>query len=84
MAESGPEAPALNAIVLGEPLQCVGPAVHRNPVKIFSSNRHSTARSCSKGESAGRSVRTPSALATIVVRLVAEDSVLVMSIAAIG
>ena len=79
MTESTPEIPALS-----KPVQCVGPDVQRNPVRTFSSNRHSTARSRCKGTSAGTSVRTPSALATIVVRLVADASVLVMSIAALG
>ena len=83
MAESRPDAPAQNE-VLGEPVPCVGPTVHLNPVKIFSSNRHSTARFCGRGAPGGRSVRTPSALAMIVVRLVAVASLFVMSIAALG
>lgn len=83
MAESRPQAPAPNDSP-GRAVQCVGPAVQRNPVRIFSSNRHSTARSCGVGAPGGTSVRIPSALATIVVRLVAVASVLVMSIAALG
>src|SRR3954466_13905250 len=77
MAESMRSAPALNdspETALGEAVQCVGPAVQRNPVRIFSSNRHSTARSGGAGAPGGRSVRTPSALAMIVVRLVAVAS----------
>ena len=66
------------------PADCRGPAVQRNPVKMLSSNRHSTARWRGSGPCGGTSLRTPSTWATIVVMLVAAASRLVMSMSTPG
>jgi hypothetical protein len=64
--------------------QWSGPAVQRKPVRMLLSNWHSTAKSRVKGPSGGISLLIPSTRATIVVRLVADASLLAISMVAPG
>src|SRR5262249_37705145 len=66
------------------PDQRIGLAVQWNSARTFSSNRHSTAKSRGSGPSGAMWVLAPSIWATIVVRLVAAASLLVISIVALG
>ena len=64
--------------------QWSGPAVQRKPVRMLLSNWHSTAKSRVKAPSGGMSLLIPSTWATIVVRPVADASLLLISMVALG